>query len=120
MNGEGDPGRPIAYEALATGTAVYDRAGQRIGTVKQVLQVEEEDVFDGLLIDTELGSRFIDASEVGHIAEHRVDLGLDRDEVARRPAHEESAPIYDARISSSRIQDLWRRLTLRGLWRRDS
>jgi hypothetical protein len=119
MSDEGDPGRPIAYAALAAGTAVYDRAGERVGTVKQILQVEDEDVFDGLLIDTDLGSRFIDASEVGHIAERRVDLALDRDEVARRPAHEESAPVYDPRMPSSRLQDLWRRLTLRGLWRRD-
>jgi sporulation protein YlmC with PRC-barrel domain len=119
MAEDDDPGRPIAYQALGAGTPVYDRDGERIGTVSRVLQVEDEDVFDGLLIETDEGSRFIDAPEVGHIAEHRVDLTLGRDEVSRRPIHEYGAPVYDAAIPSSRAQDLWRRLTFRRLWRRD-
>ena len=114
-----DPGPPIAYEALAVGTSVHDREGKRVGTVKKVLAVEEEDIFDGLVIETDSGTRFIDAPEIAHIAERRVDLNLSALEVARRPRHEESAPIYDARVPSGRLQDLWRRFTLRGLWRRD-
>jgi hypothetical protein len=119
MNGQTDPGRPIAYEALAVGTAVHDREGKRIGSVKKVLEVEGEDVFDGLVIETHGGTRFIDASEIAHIAEHRVDLNLSALEVAQRPRHEESGPTYDARMPSGRLQDLWRRFTLRRLWRRD-
>jgi hypothetical protein len=76
MTTERDPGRPIAYAALAVGTPVHDQQGQPVGTVKQVLAVVEEDVFDGLVIDTDLGTRFIDAPEVSAIAEHRVDLKL--------------------------------------------
>jgi hypothetical protein len=53
MRTERDPGRPIAYEALAIGTPVHDQQGQPVGTVKQVLAVEEEDVFDGLVIETD-------------------------------------------------------------------
>jgi len=119
MNEQSDPGRPIAYQALAVGTAVFDRDGNRIGAVEKVLMVEEEDVFDGLVIETDGGTRFIDAPEVGHLAEHRVDLSLSGAEVAQRPQHEESAPIYDARVPSGRLQDFWRRFTLRRLWRRD-
>jgi hypothetical protein len=119
MNDETEPGRPIAYESLAPGTAVHDREGRRIGTVKRVLAVEEEDVFDGLVIDTDSGSRFIDAPEVAHIAEHGVDLSLSALEVAQRPRHEESGPTYDARMPTGRLEDLWRRFTLRRLWRRD-
>jgi hypothetical protein len=119
MNGGTDPGSPISYEVLAAGTAVHDREGKRIGAVQKVLAVEEEDVFDGLVIDTDSGTRFIDAPEVGHIAEHRVDLNLSALEVAQLPRHEESGPTYDARLPSGRLQDLWRRFTLRRLWRRD-
>jgi len=119
MNEQSDPGRPIAYQALAVGTAVYDRDGNRIGAVEKVLMIEEEDVFDGLVIQTDGGTRFIDAPEVGQLAEHRVDLNLSGAEVAQRPQHEESAPIYDARVPSGRLQDFWRRFTLRRLWRRD-
>ena len=119
MARDGDPGRPIAYEALAAGTGVYDREGQWVGTVKQVLQVPEEDVFDGLLVETDEGSRFIDGPEVADIAERRVELSIGREEVLRRPAHEESGPTYEPRIPLTRLQDFWRRFTLRRLWRRD-
>jgi sporulation protein YlmC with PRC-barrel domain len=119
VNEGSDPGQPIAYQALAPGTPVYDREGERVGTVREVLMVEEEDVFDGIVIETDSGTRFIDAPEVGHIAEHRVDLKLSGADVAQRPHHEESAASYDARVPSGRLQDLWRRFTLRRLWRRD-
>jgi hypothetical protein len=119
MNAQSDPGRPIAYEALAVGTAVHDREGKRIGVVKKVLVVEEEDIFDGLVIETDSATRFIDAPEIAHISEHRVDLSLSALEAAQRPRHEESGPVYGARVSSGRLQDLWRRFTLRRLWRRD-
>jgi PRC-barrel domain len=119
MNGKGDPDRPLADEPLPEGTPVYDREGRRIGTVKKALWVEEEDIFDGVVIDTDQGSRFIDAPEVARVGEDRVELALGGDEVARRPAHEESPLVYEARVPSSRLQDFWRRITLRRLWRRD-
>ena len=119
MNVQDDPGRPIAYEALESGTAVHDRDGKLVGAVQKVLAVEDEDVFDGIVIKTDSGTRFIDAPEIAHIAEHRVDLTLSALEVAQRPHQEESAPSYEARMPSGRLQDLWRRFTLRRLWRRD-
>lgn len=118
MNDEA--GSPIAYEALAVGTAVYDRNGQRVGQVKQILAVEEQDVFDGIVIKTEEGTRFIDAPTIAHIAEYRVDLNLNDADVASQPEHEKSAPIYEARVPTRRLEDLWRRISLRRLWRRDS
>ena len=119
MNEKSDPGDPIAYEALGSGTAVYDRERKQIGVVRKVLAVEDEDVFDGLVIESDSGTRFIDAAYVTHIAEHRVDLNLTAIEVAQQPPHEESAPVYDARVPSGRLQDFWRRFTLRRLWRRE-
>src|SRR5437870_2516568 len=101
-----EPGSPIAYEALPVGTACYDRDGQRVGQVKKVLAVEEEDVFDGIVIGTEHGTRFIDAPNIASIAEHRVDLILTHSEVASQPEHEESAPTYEARVPGGRLQDL--------------
>jgi hypothetical protein len=115
-----DAGPPIAYQALAAGTDCYDRNGTRVGRVERVLAVEEEDVFDGIVISTDQGTRFIDAANIARIAEHRVDINLTSAEVANQPEHEESAPIYEARVPSGRLQDLWRRFSLRRLWRRDS
>jgi sporulation protein YlmC with PRC-barrel domain len=116
---EDDAGLPIAYEALAAGTPVHAQDGGQVGTVKQVLADEEEDVFDGLVIDTDTGSRFIDADQVAHIAEHRVDIRLTNVEVAEQPEHEEGAPAYRSEAPVGRGRDLWRRLRLRGLWRKE-
>jgi hypothetical protein len=52
---------PISYEAAARGTPVLSSAGTQIGTLEHVLQVPELDVFDGIVIATEAGVRFIDA-----------------------------------------------------------
>jgi sporulation protein YlmC with PRC-barrel domain len=114
-----DPGRPIAYEVLAPGTPVCDREGRRVGTVKKVLADEQEDIFDGIVIETQHGTRFIDAPDVTHIAERRVDLKLMSAEVASQPEHEEPAPTYHLDAPRGRGQDLWRRIGLHRLWRRD-
>jgi hypothetical protein len=114
-----DPGRPIAYQALAPGTPVHDREGRRVGTVKKVLADERADIFDGLVIETENGSRFVDAPDVEHCAEHRVELKLTAVEVAAQPRHEQSAPSYRPGAQQGGWQDLWRRISLRRLWRRD-
>jgi hypothetical protein len=47
-----DCGSPIAYLVLRSGTAVYASGNEQIGTVDRVLFVQEEDVFDGIVIHT--------------------------------------------------------------------
>jgi hypothetical protein len=116
---EADAGPPIAYQALEAGTPVHASDGGQVGTVKQVLAVEAEDVFDGLVIDTGGGTRFIDADDVAHIAERRVDVRLTSAEVAEQPEHEEGTPVYRSDAPTGRGGDLWRRMRLRGLWRRE-
>lgn len=74
-----DEGAPISYEALEPGTPVYSSDGQQIGTVAHVLAVEDEDVFDGIVIAEPVakGHRFADADVVGPIHERAVYLTLD-------------------------------------------
>jgi hypothetical protein len=55
---------PISYEAAARGTPVLSSAGTEIGTLEHVLEVPEVDVFDGIVIATKAGLRFIDAETV--------------------------------------------------------
>src|SRR5436309_835937 len=107
VNVESDPGRPIAYEALSPGTPVFDTGGAEVGNVKKVLTDEQEDVFDGIVIETADGTRFIDAPQIGAIAEHRVDLKLTAEAIRAQPEHEVGAPMYEARAETSRWQDLW-------------
>ena len=81
-------GRPIAYQILNHGTAVYSRDGERVGKVARVLAAEDEDVFDGIVIEEHAfgrGHRFADADEVQEIFEQGVVLKLDRAQCEELP-----------------------------------
>ncbi len=67
--------RPTSYLTLAPGTPVIDRFGRRIGTVEQVL-LHAGGNFDGIIVSTEVGTRFVDAPEVRRIAQPAVVLGV--------------------------------------------
>jgi len=82
---EGERGERIAYTGLAKGTPVYTSDELRIGRVKSVLIVREKDIFDGIVVDTGHGPRFVDAPEVGEIYENAVLLKIDAEEASRLP-----------------------------------
>jgi len=74
-----DYGDPISYMGLSAGVDVVCREGEVVGTVEHVLADDEEDVFDGLVIDCRLGPgghRFVDAPQVAEIYEQGVELTL--------------------------------------------
>jgi len=88
-----DCGSPIAYLVLAKGTAVYSAARERIGTVDEVLFVEAEDVFDGIVISTGDGRRFVDADRVDQIFERCVLTTLTAEQAAALPEPEAGPPV---------------------------
>jgi hypothetical protein len=57
----------ISYQAAVPGTPVLSSTGSQIGTLEHVLEVPELDVFDGIVIATRAGLRFIDADDVRQI-----------------------------------------------------
>jgi sporulation protein YlmC with PRC-barrel domain len=67
-----DLGPPVSYLVLAEGTPVFDRSGDRVGTVEHVLADEGADVFHGLLVKTADGHRFARASLVDGLYRHGV------------------------------------------------
>jgi hypothetical protein len=77
-----DDGPSISYHALRRGTVVRASDGSEIGRVRRVLDNEREHIFDGLVIETRSGRRFVDAPEVARIAERAVTLSIAADEVA--------------------------------------
>lgn len=89
-----DCGSPIAYLVLRPGTAVYTSGREQIGSVEQVLFVQEEDVFDGIVIQTADGRRFVDASDVDRIFERCVLTSLSADQAKALPLPEEAPPVY--------------------------
>jgi uncharacterized protein YrrD len=73
-------GEPSSYLALEEGTAVYSADGEPVGKVAHVLADVEEDIFDGIVIETpDHGRRhvFADATQVEEIRTGAVTLKLD-------------------------------------------
>lgn len=67
-----DLGAPQSFLVLADGTPVYDRAGDRVGTVAHVLAGDQEDIFHGLVVKTGDGHRYAAADQVDGIYAHGV------------------------------------------------
>jgi len=61
------PHHPIAYTALQPGTPVQTSHGHPFATVKTVLVDEKVSVFDGIVVQTAEGPRFIDADQINSI-----------------------------------------------------
>ncbi len=83
-----DRGAPIAYTVLEEGTPVETRDGVRLGKVKAVRGDVNADIFDGIIVDTDDGDRFVDAPEVDSIYERCVVIAVDAGEADDLPEPE--------------------------------
>ena len=105
-----DRGDRISYRVLAKGTPVESSDGATVGTVKRVMEVREKDVFDGVVIRTERGDRFVDAPEVAEIYEHAMILKIDAEAASQlpRPGENPAPTTIDnarSRASASRLSN---------------
>jgi hypothetical protein len=80
-----DYGEKISYLVLQPGTQVYTSDGQPVGAVKRVLAVPEEDIYDGLILETDAGERFVDAPHACDLYERAVVLDLTADQIDHLP-----------------------------------
>lgn len=111
----GDDGHAISYKVLERGTPVVDRDGGAIGTVREVLENKAEHIFDGLVLDTAAGRRFVDAPEIARIAERRVTLALDAEGAAALPERDDKgAATFRANARGGRLGRF-----LGGGWKRE-
>ena len=113
-----DDGQAISYKVLRRGTAVYGSDGVQVGTVRRVQDNARENIFDGIVVDTERGRRFVDAPEVAHVAEHGVTLTVTAAQAAELP---QPRSVTSERVAMStsarrmkrftqRMRDRWDRL----------
>jgi hypothetical protein len=75
-----DLGESSSYLALRKGVPVYSSDGRSLGEIECVLAVPDDDIFDGIVLDTSIlpgGHKFVDAPEVGEIYERGVVLKID-------------------------------------------
>jgi hypothetical protein len=112
---------PISYQAAVHGTPVLSSTGTRIGTLEHVLEVPEVDVFDGIVIATDGGLRFIDADRVQVITRSYIRSSLDDAQASQLPPPE-GPPVYrvDALADSGHsLHDAFGRLFRRPHWIRE-
>jgi hypothetical protein len=80
-----DDDHQIGYKALPRGVAVHTADGVKIGTVHRVLDNAREHIFDGIVVATPDGRRFVDAPEVARITISRVTLTIGAEEAKALP-----------------------------------
>lgn len=79
-------GAPSSWLVARPGLQVESSDGLAVGTLRHVLAVEEEDIFDGLVIEAPGGGmRFADAEDVDEFFEGAVVLRLDGAECEHLP-----------------------------------
>jgi hypothetical protein len=116
MTAEDDP---IAYDAVTPGTPVVTRDGQPIGTVEHVLTIPSEDLFDGLVVLTDDGVRFVDRDQIVTITRRRITTDLTADEAASL-AEPDGSPVFHADAvadTGTSINDWFGKLFRRGHWK---
>ena len=87
----------VSYQAAVPGSPVLARSGREIGTLEHVLEVPRLDLFDGIVIATDWGLRFIGADRLELITIRNIRCRLDDAQAARLPPPDGSA-VY--RVSS--------------------
>lgn len=101
-----DLGAPSSYLTLRPGAAVYSCDGKQVGKVEHVLAAPEEDIFDGIVLDTSVlpgGHRFVDAPQVEEIFERGVLLKIDGAAAERLPEPSENPATME--LSASDVAD---------------
>jgi hypothetical protein len=81
-----DDGEPISYLALETKAPVLSSSGTEFGTVVHVLQIPEFDEFDGIVVGTKHGHRFVERDKISDITTTHVSCTLTDDQAASLPA----------------------------------
>jgi hypothetical protein len=105
-----DDGEAIHYSALERGTPVYASDEVQVGKVDAVLDNYREQIFDGLVIETQGGElRFVDAPEVARTAERGVTLTIDSWEASNLPVPDKSVAEFRPNLKAGKVSRLFGR-----------
>jgi hypothetical protein len=97
----------IGYQALPRGVPVVSSDGARLGTVHRVQDNAREHIFDGIVMRTAGGMRFVDAPEVARITLRQVTLTIDAAQAGELPEHR--GMLGSMRTRAQRAGRRWRR-----------
>src|SRR5690349_5322976 len=79
-------GTPISFAAVTRGTPVLSTSGTNIGTLEHVLDVADLDIFEGIVVATHHGLRFIDAEHLPEFTTTHIQSSLSDEQAAALPA----------------------------------
>jgi hypothetical protein len=111
----------IAYTGLGSGTQVWSSDGKTVGTVERVLDIPDLDLFDGIVIETSEGVRFVDRDQIARITNKAVYCAITAEEAATLPVPD-SAPTFRAdpgQLGGNSPVARVRRLFVRPKWKRE-
>jgi hypothetical protein len=108
------PDHPIAYTALQSGTPVQTTDGDQFATVQTVLVDEKVSVFDGIVVQTAEGARFVDADQIDSIYTTYVRTTLSPEQAENLPLPDGSSlvDIKPARSMGDRLGRIFGRRKL--------
>lgn len=117
LTGRADPGRRVSYLTLTRRTPVFACDGVLVGRVRRVLAARAQDVFHGLLVDTDAGDRVVGADLIDEIRERAVILRVDAAACAALPprsADPAARPGTMLEALDDLAANVWRRVSGRG------
>jgi hypothetical protein len=95
VNGSEPAGEPTSYLTLEEGTKVVSSDGEQVGTVEHVLADEEEDIFDGIVIESGGHHLFAEAALVDEMRAREVCLKLDAAACHKLPEPSENPAVME-------------------------
>jgi hypothetical protein len=109
---------PIAYSALQKGVPLLAESGRQFGVVEHVLEIPAEDLFDGIVVSTQHGLRFVDRDQIQEITTAYVRCAITDEQAAALPAPDGAAtytvdPLQD---SGGSLHDRFGRMFRREHW----
>jgi hypothetical protein len=90
-----DTAEPVSYEGVPLGVPLLSLSGKQFGTLEKVLEIPSEDLFDGVIVKTHHGRRFVDRDQILEITTEFIKCDLDDDAAANLP-EPSGTPVYDA------------------------
>jgi hypothetical protein len=111
---------PISYQGVPLDVPVLSSTDEKFGTLDKVLQIPSEDLFDGVIVHTAHGKRFVDRDQIDEITTKYIKCNLDAAAVEALPKPDGS-PVYDdnARVVEGHNFHDWLGRTFSGGWKRE-
>src|SRR3954454_9393115 len=95
MPGMEDDAQPVSYEGVPRGVPLLSSTGQPFETLDKVLEIPSEDLFDGVIVRTTQGRRFVDRDQISEITTEYIKCDLDDEAASRLPEPSGTPAFHD-------------------------